>query len=139
MEGQDEISATSMLVCLNGSVLNKQNYSQFDFVWLNVSSPVVADGSSSTDAVASLDLSVTWQGKKPTRLPESIWLEVRPLLSDSVRMHVDKLGTLIDTQDVVENGGSALHGLAPNGSVFWHEGAASGGSQALAVRSLDSP
>ena len=39
-------------------------------------------------------------------------------------MQVEKLGTKVDVNDVVRNGGAILHGLSPSGSVGWVGGGA---------------
>ena len=96
-------TATSLLVELDGGALNVwggSNYSTFGKIWLNLTA---TDGAGTLGAAAGagdglfnsgspelkFELEVTWQGKKPTRLPESVWLEMRPLLPEgAMRMEV---------------------------------------------------
>lgn len=39
--------------------------------------------------------------------------------NQSWRMLVDKMGSRVDTGDVVKNGGAALHGVDPHGGITW--------------------
>jgi hypothetical protein len=66
-----------------------------------------------------MNVELVWEGKSPTRLRESIWLEVRPDLSneDDWKLYIDKIGQQVDASDVVKQGGAALHGMDPSGGV----------------------
>ena len=124
--------ASSVLLQLDGSAMGHVGYSTFGSIWLNYSA--VAAGATGDDTLR-FALELAWDRKTPTRLPESTWLEVRPAFppaasasqpsatdDDAWRLHVTKLGSLIDTADVVPNGGSALHGVDPDGPVVWSRG-----------------
>ena len=151
-DGDGSSSSSSVLLQLNGSAM-ETGYSAFGAIWLNYSAMIAADDKSASagddsggDVKAgdlgelhySLDLA--WATKSATRLPESTWLETRPVLppaaataqarhrrpthsatsdDDKWRLYVTKLGSLVDTGDVVTNGGSALHGIDPDGPVVW--------------------
>lgn len=160
-------TVTSVLVQLNGSAMGN-GYSAFGAIWLNYSvatSKILggsATGQDSADpdggghssmARSEFGVELVWTSKTPTRLPESVWLEVRPKLtgsqqktaaavdadadagrsgneqSPSWNLHVDKLGTMVDVTNVVKNGGAALHGLNPAGSVQWSRTASSRGGE----------
>jgi uncharacterized membrane protein YgcG len=155
----------SVLVLLNGSLL-PQSYGPPTMIWLNITVPVdslpteaarrswsrVDNASVGVgDAVGGFDLEVSWAGKRPTRLPESIWLETRPMLptltgageglaNESVgwKLEVDKLGTVTDTADVVMNGGAALHAVSPDGLVAWRNTQGRGGSSSSSSSSSSS-
>ena len=148
------------------------SYSAFGKIWLNYSytadnaghGGTAADNagrSGRTAAVPATDgggggftVELIWESKTPTRLPESVWLETRPLLANSVqegakevragagggvwKLHVDKLGTMVDVEDVVVNGGAALHGLSPSGAMQWsRSGNSSNSGSKFSVWSLD--
>jgi hypothetical protein len=68
-----------------------------------------------------VDLELVWEGKRPTRLRESIWLEMRPDFDPSLAwtLFVDKTGQKVNTSDVVKLGGAALHGMDPTGGVVF--------------------
>ena len=83
-----------------------------------------------------MNVEVVWEGKSPTRLRESIWLEVRPNLdnvnNNDWNLFVDKIGQRVDTSDVVKQGGAALHGIDPSGGV-----SLVATDRSLSVQSLD--
>jgi hypothetical protein len=120
----------SILLRLDGAALGPDSYSTFGDIWINISATATAG--------APIDVEVLWSSKTPTRLPESVWFEFRPHLPLTGRLTVDKVGTSIDTADVVVNGGSALHAVAPDGLVSWRNGsAASKGASDFSVQSVD--
>ena len=87
-----------------------------------------------------MNVEVVWEGKSPTRLRESIWLEVRPDLSnvfteeDDWKLWIDKIGEKVDASDVVQQGGAALHGMDPSGGVSLTSASSGAG---LSIASLD--
>lgn len=86
------------------------------------------------------DLELVWEGKRPTRLRESIWLEMRPDLDESMdwTLFVDKVGHKVNASDVVKLGGAALHGMDPTGGVSFD--GSSGNTKkslSLVIKSLD--
>lgn len=84
---------------------------------------------------------MVWASKTPTRLPESAWVEFRPALPTATaspwRLTVDKVGTSVDTADVVPNGGSALHAVAPDGLVSWTSQGHARARDVFSVQSVD--
>lgn len=64
---------------------------------------VYVEITSSADAASAADLNITlrWQNKTTTRLPESIWLEMRPDAGTDAALSVSKMGSPIDPNDVV--------------------------------------
>ena len=133
-------AASSVLLQLNGSAI-RSGYASFGSIWLNVSveSPTSAAAGVGAGA-AGLRVELVWTGKQPTRLPEAAWLELRPALRNpgqppplqsatgaaghasngaAWKLRVSKLGSLVDTADVVHNGGASMHGIDPDGAVEW--------------------
>jgi len=78
-------------------------------------------------AEGMLGIEVVWQNKAATRLYEGVYFDMRPQLHSQLpesanpiaawRLMVDKIGTQVDASDVVVHGGSAVHGMDPNGGV----------------------
>ncbi|MFN8018803.1 MAG: DUF5054 domain-containing protein [Acidimicrobiales bacterium] len=64
-------------------------------------------------------LSVWWEAKPATRLPEATWCSFVPIVAAPERWTMDKLGEPVSPLDVVRRGGRALHavgaGLAYDG------------------------
>lgn len=58
-----------------------------------------------------IQIELTWMDKNKNRIPEAIWFSFQPLLPEDSKAHVDKLGTKVDVQDVVYNGGRSIHGV----------------------------
>eukprot|EP01048_Picozoa_sp_COSAG05_P026357 COSAG05_NODE_7151_length_849_cov_1.249333_1_plen_104_part_10 len=89
--------------------LLRHGYGAPTAVFLTISAPQQAE--------ELVRIEVAWVGKQPTRLYESLYFNIQPLLSvlpdgsDSEwQLLVDKLGSEVDTADVVTRGGSAVHG-----------------------------
>ena len=102
---------------------------------------------SSLSSSSIINVEVVWEGKRPTRLRESIWLEVRPTLNtnkekDDEEVHeeeewtlfIDKIGQQVNASDVVKQGGAALHGMDPSGGVSLVEQKS---GRSLSIVSLD--
>ena len=117
-------------------------------VWIKYSSTSTSGtGAEVKTKTPLMNVEVVWEGKRPSRLCESIWLEVRPDLPNSLpknddgtqqwKLYVDKIGQRVDTADVVANGGGALHGIDPNGGVSLVANGASSATAGLYVSSLD--
>ena len=89
---------------------------------------------------AALNITLRWTNKTTTRLPESLWLEVRPDVAmdeaePSGTLRLSKMGTsLIDPNDVVANG-SSLHAVDSQRGVIFRRA----GGSTLRVVSLDAP
>jgi hypothetical protein len=99
------------------------------------------------DGVVEVEL--VWVGKQPSRLHESLYFGMHPLLNSSSTANrkssqdyekdwlllIDKLGSEIDASDVVTGGGSAVHGLDPSGAVKFRP--VSHAAPSLVIESLD--
>ncbi|SDR76901.1 DUF5054 domain-containing protein [Microterricola viridarii] len=79
-----------------------------------------------------IQITLDLAGKDASRLPEAGWLGFRPR-TGAGEWRLDKLGTAVDPQDVVRNGGHALHAV---GAVRHRGEGAAGG---LSLQPLDSP
>jgi hypothetical protein len=68
------------------------------------SSPI--SSSSSHAAPGDLEVSVVWQGKRPTRLPEALWLSFQPgpAAVDQASWRLHKLDSLISPMEVSTHG-----------------------------------
>ena len=87
-----------------------------------------------TAADSGLNLTLRWTNKTTTRLPESLWLEVRPAVDSEAELRVSKMGSsLIDPNDVVANG-SSLHAADTEHGVSFATSA-----ERLRVLSWDAP
>jgi hypothetical protein len=106
----------------------------------------------------SLNVTLRWVNKTTTRLPESLWLEVRPDVGmdeapeAASTLRLSKMGSFIDPNDVVANG-SSLHAVdSQRGVVFTRsrpgsydghptsiDSNTSGGNSTLRVVGLDTP
>jgi hypothetical protein len=64
------------------------------------SSSIPSSGSHA--AAGDLEVSVVWQGKRPTRLPEALWLSFQPAPAavDQASWRLHKLGSLISPMEV---------------------------------------
>ena len=101
--------------------------------WLRFDLPDHRD--SDSDCLFRAEL--VWEGKTPTRLKESIWLEMRPELNgEESSLWLEKMGSLVNAADVVCKGGAALHGIDPNGGVVL-ETSRDGKVDSLRIVSLD--
>lgn len=119
----------SVVLRLDGSAMGAACYSKFSDIWVNLTS---------SNSNGDLAIELVWASKTPTRLPESAWFEFRPALPSRQSkwlLTIDKVGSAIDSADVVGNGGSALHGVAPNGSIAWRQKGSD--NSALSVKPLD--
>jgi hypothetical protein len=105
-----------------------------------------AAAGSGRGGMLDLEVELVWGGKAATRLYEGIYFEIKPALQQPTaayerngpdgsngskgpsvggaqeaeegwRLLVDKIGRQVDTADVVTHGGSAVHGIDPNGGV----------------------
>jgi hypothetical protein len=56
-------------------------------------------------------LTLQWFDKPACRLPEALWLSFAPISPAPVHCWVEKLGELIDVQDVVSRGARSLHAV----------------------------
>lgn len=78
-----------------------------------------------------IDLDVEWFEKDANRLPEALWIQFNPLVKDSTKWYMDKMGMLISPLDVVSDGNRNLHGL--NSGVYYK------GEKEVVIETLDAP
>jgi len=57
------------------------------------------------------DAQLTWNDKRPTRLPEAFWWSFQPQVLHPRNWKLEKIGQLIDPCTVVSHGGRSLHGV----------------------------
>ena len=115
LENNDEKTSVSSIIVklkLDDTNINQIGYGAPSEIMLNVSI-------NSQDNEKSFLVELVWEGKVPTRLFETIWLEVRPALQEDSdwSLLVNKIGSSINVSDVVNKGGSSLHGFDPNGGI----------------------
>ena len=115
LENNDEKTSVSSIIVklkLDDTNINQIGYGAPSEIMLNVSI-------NSQDNEKSFLVELAWEGKVPTRLFETIWLEVRPALQEDSdwSLLVNKIGSSINVSDVVNKGGSSLHGFDPNGGI----------------------
>ncbi len=56
-----------------------------------------------------IGLDFAWWNKRPTRVPEGVWLGFQPVIPASTPAYVRKLSAWIDAADVISHGGRKLH------------------------------
>lgn len=147
--------SVAVQMALPAAVRSQYGYGAPTTVWLLVTEPPTDRSTTAGTVAGMLDLEVelVWGGKAATRLYEGIYFEVHPALQQPAqtaaaagsnqpaaedgeeeegwRLLVDKIGRQVDTADVVTHGGSAVHGIDPNGGVTF----AAPGSTTTADRS----
>eukprot|EP01084_Bolivina_argentea_P248172 415106_1 len=92
----------------------------------------------STDAVNinsdGFAMNLIWFNKTFTRIPENLWMIFNPSLSCN-KMLVNKVGEMVDIQNVVKNGTFHLHSVAPKGVVECQFGS----KHTIQVQPIDAP
>ncbi|KIZ02961.1 hypothetical protein MNEG_4996 [Monoraphidium neglectum] len=82
-------------------------------------------------------VTVAWQNKTATRLPEALWVRFTPgrgaVDTASWRMH--KIGSWIDPRDILVNGSHSIHGVSEEGVTV----ASPDGDELLRIRPHDAP
>jgi len=87
-----------------------------------------------SDKTISVNTSFSWWSKTATRLPESHWFTLNPLVSSPSSWQMDKLGHLVSPLDIVTNGSHNLHGINPASGIFY-----SSSDGKVTLKSLDIP
>jgi hypothetical protein len=91
----------------------------------------------STTNATALSITLRWMNKTTTRLPESIWFEMRPNAGVGAALGVSKMGSMIDPNDVVANGSSLHASDSTHGVTFRTAGASP--ETTMRIRSSDAP
>jgi Domain of unknown function (DUF5054) len=60
----------------------------------------------------SIEITVSWFGKLPTRMPEALWFSFNPPVSDPKSWSMQKTGQQVSPLDVVEGGNRHMHAIA---------------------------
>ena len=84
------------------------------------------------DASPEIEITLSWRGKRATRLPEVSWLSFAPAVADAKGWRLHKLGCEIDPLAVVLNGNRFAHAVQDGFAYRGPDGA-------LAVDTLDAP
>jgi hypothetical protein len=103
--------------------------------------PATVDVELTTTNATSLDITLRWVNKTTTRLPESLWLEMRPDTGLYAALNISKMNSVIDPNDVVANG-SSLHAADSTQGVTFRTttaGPAEETVETMRIRSLDAP
>ncbi len=80
----------------------------------------------------SLEITVSWFGKLPTRMPEALWFSFNPPVSDSKTWSMQKSGQEVSPFDVVEGGNRHMHAISDRISCRQ-------GERSLSIISRDAP
>jgi len=83
-------------------------------------------------AEPSIQVTVSWFGKPPTRLPEALWLTFQPKTADPKGWTLDKSNEAVSPFEVVESGNRHMHALT-QGFAYRED------QQAFEVDTLDAP
>jgi hypothetical protein len=59
----------------------------------------------------TLDITVSWFGKLPTRMPEALWFSFNPPIKDPKAWSMQKCGQQVSPLDVVEGGNRHMHSI----------------------------
>ncbi len=62
-------------------------------------------------AAPVIHFDLQWFEKRASRLPEALWMSFNPIVNDSRRWQMDKLGKWISPLDVIKNGNRHLHAV----------------------------
>jgi len=82
----------------------------------------------------SVNVTLSWWSKEPTRLPESHWFSFNPVVGNPPSWQMDKLGHLVSPLNVGINGSQNLHGINPVSGVFYQSD-----DGRVSLKSLDIP
>ncbi len=80
----------------------------------------------------TLNLNLSWFGKRSNRLPEAIWLSFKPNAPDTRNWRLEKMGELISPFDVISGGNRHMHALS-SGLQY------KDGNRQFAIESVDAP
>jgi len=83
-------------------------------------------------AEPSIQVTVSWFGKPPTRLPEALWLTFQPKAADTKGWTLDKSNEAVSPSEVVVSGNRHMHALT-RGFAYRE------GQQGFEVDTLDAP
>ena len=61
---------------------------------------------------AVVELNLSWFGKRANRLPEALWLTLRPDAPESRNWQLNKVGDKISPFDVISRGNRHMHALS---------------------------
>jgi len=59
----------------------------------------------------TMDITVSWFGKPPTRMPEALWFTFNPPVKSSKFWYMQKCGQKVSALDVVEGGNRHMHAI----------------------------
>eukprot|EP00040_Diaphanoeca_grandis_P036438 m.232273 g.232273 ORF g.232273 m.232273 type:complete len:192 (+) comp33618_c0_seq3:2520-3095(+) len=71
---------------------------------------VMLDTRATTSGKVSIDFDLQWNGKRPTRMAESLWMTFAPV-SKQTGWQMNKLGRWVDPLQVVTNGSKTMHAI----------------------------
>ena len=91
-----------------------EDYGAPGSVWSTID---VVDGTSA-NSPTRLQVVMGMFNKTQTRLPEAMFVRFNPVVSANASYEVNKLGSWIDTKDVVTGGSKHLHGVVSQGPVL---------------------
>ncbi|HUE43118.1 MAG TPA: DUF5054 domain-containing protein [Candidatus Sulfotelmatobacter sp.] len=63
-------------------------------------------------SLASVEITVSWFGKLPTRMPEALWFSFNPPVADQKTWSMQKSGQEVSPFDVVEGGNRHMHAIS---------------------------
>jgi Domain of unknown function (DUF5054) len=80
----------------------------------------------------AIEINLSWFGKRPTRLPEALWLSFNPVVADAQGWTMQKSGQAVSPYDVVDSGNRHMHAISDRISC-------QDGEHKLAFVTLDAP
>jgi hypothetical protein len=83
-------------------------------------------------AESTVEVTVYWTAKPPTRLPEAIWLTFNPAATNPMGWTLDKTGQRVSPYDVVDSGNRRMHAVSDG--VFYEDNEGK-----FSIRTLDAP
>jgi hypothetical protein len=92
-----------------------EDYGGSETIWVNYTFP--------SDSSTTVFIELQWFNKTETRLPESLWIELNPILpvrsTTCNQWKIDVLGYDIDPTKIVDYGARRIHAVGQNGIRFY--------------------
>src|SRR6202035_4463935 len=63
-------------------------------------------------SLPSVEITVSWFGKPPTRMPEALWFSFNPPVTNQKTWSMQKSGQEVSPFDVVEGGNRHMHAIS---------------------------
>ncbi len=94
-----------------------QDYGGSETIWVNYTFP--------SESSSTIYIELQWFNKTETRLPESLWIELNPILpvrsTTCNQWKMDVLGYDVDPSKIVDYGARRMHAIGQNGIRFYDQ------------------